>query len=77
MSGPRGQFMGWFDPDKQKTPLDKLIGAVERYEDKYDETPTAALVNPADFAKLPEIEDVRVEPRPYVAVNVFYVGHDT
>ncbi len=66
-------FLGWYDPDKKKSPQQKLLDAIKRYQEKWGRSPSVALVNAADAIEAPGIE-VRVAT--HVAPNTFYVGDD-
>ncbi|MEX1158428.1 MAG: hypothetical protein WEC79_05810 [Thermomicrobiales bacterium] len=69
-------YLGWYDPDKKKKPERKLAEAIARYERKWGQLPSVALVNVADAAQLPEDAGVEVRVAQHVAPNTFFVGDD-
>ncbi len=71
-------YLGWYDPDKKKAPVRKLEDAVARYERKWGRSPSVALMNAGDVARLPDETTVDVEVRvaPHVAPNTVFVGDD-
>jgi hypothetical protein len=64
-------FLGWFDDTPKKSISQKLAEAVERYEEKFGETPSLCLVN-ANNATTYDGLEVRVAD--YVRPNHFWVG---
>ena len=69
-------YLGWYDPDKKKTPERKLADAVYRYERKWGRTPSVALMNAADVSQLTDETGLDVRVAPHVAPNTFFVGDD-
>jgi hypothetical protein len=66
-------YLGWYDADKKKTPEQKLIAAIERYEMKWGRKPQVALVNAADIVELPGIA---IRAAAHVPPSTFFVGED-
>jgi hypothetical protein len=66
-------YLGWYDPDRKKTPQRKLEEAADRYREKWGREPLIALVNAADAVDVPGLQ-VRVVG--HVAPNTFFVGED-
>lgn len=66
-------YLGWYDPDRKKSPERKLSEAIERYRRKWGRDPQVALVNAADATHYPGLV-VRVVG--HVAPNTFFVGED-
>lgn len=66
-------YLGWYDPDRKKTPERKLSEAIERYRRKWGRDPRVALVNALDATHYPGLE-VRVVS--HVAPNTFFVGEE-
>lgn len=68
-------YLGWHDPDKKRTPADKLAAAVERYRRKWGKEPKEALVNIADFPHLANVPPpLVIRAMPNVAPNTYMVG---
>ncbi len=68
-------FLGWFDPDKKRTPKQKVRAACERYAEKFGHRATAVMMNPAHEADLQGM-GLEVHGRSYIALNMFYVSHE-
>lgn len=76
--------MGWYDPNKRKSTVDKLHDAVGKYVEKYGTKPPTVLVNPNDYevireaeaADQPELGGVQLRAARHVPVNTFFVGED-
>lgn len=66
-------YVGYYDPDKKKTSVEKLSDAAARYRRRWNREPRIALVNAADACSLDGI-DVRVVG--HVAPNVYLVGEE-
>ncbi len=66
-------FLGWFDDTPKKSVSDKIEEAVERYLDKFGETPNICLVNAVNVTAFKDLEVRAVE---YVRPNHFWVGKD-
>lgn len=69
-------FIGWFDPDMKKSTAAKLQAGCDRYVEKFKKQPTHCLTSIDDARDLANqrILPVHVEPRSYIARNVFYIG---
>lgn len=68
-------FLGWYDPDRKRTPKQKVQAACDRYAEKFGHNAAAVMMNPAHEADLQGI-NLAVHGRFYIALNTFYVGHD-
>jgi hypothetical protein len=63
----------WFDPDKRRTPQEKLDQACARYTERFGRRPDTCHVNPAELFEHPTL---RVIPDPAVLPHHFWVGED-
>jgi len=63
----------WFDPDKRRTPQEKLDQAAARYIERFGHRPNTCHVNPAELFDHPAL---RVIPDPAVLPHHFWVGED-
>jgi len=63
----------WFDPDKRRTPQEKLDQAAARYTERFGRQPDTCHVNPAELFEHPTL---RVIPDPAVLPRHFWVGED-
>lgn len=68
-------FLSVYDPDKKRKPIDKLVGALERYYEKTGKIATVALTSQQDAEALGGAP-VDVRPRGYIGRHIFYVGQD-
>lgn len=69
---PPGSYAAYVDLDKHKSDRLKLLGCINRYRERYGQTPAVALVNPLQ-AEVGEI-GVAVTADPHVPVNAFWLG---
>ena len=74
-------FLGWYDPDRKKPARLKLAQAIDRYVEKFGETPDLVLTNPVDAGDLrsPTKADpgellLSIQEAPYIPRWTFYVG---
>ena len=74
-------FLGWYDPDRKKSARLKLAQAIDRYVEKFGETPDLVLTNPVDAGDLrtptkgdPGEPALPVQEAPYIPRWTFYVG---
>lgn len=70
-------FLGWYDPDKKRTVREKVDDAIDRYRDKFNREPVAALMNPADAeAMLTDGYEnvIDIQGRHFIPRSTFYVG---
>ena len=69
-------YFGWEDHDKRKPVLEKLLGGVEAFREKFGIAPKLCLTSIEDAAKLSLLNGlpVTVEGRRYISKDVFYVG---
>ena len=63
----------WFDPDKRRTPQEKLDQAAARYTERFGRRPDTCHVNPAELFVHPT---VKIVPNPAILRGHFWVGED-
>jgi hypothetical protein len=70
--------MLWFDNAPQKAIVDKINGALEYYQKKYNTMPDTVMVHPSMIAQgeIVSIENVTVKTSRSVMPNHFWVGKD-
>jgi hypothetical protein len=69
-------FVGWGDHDKKKTPHEKLHDALALHREKRGTEANHCLTSILDALALGQPDGVRVEGRPYIAKNIFYVEEE-
>ena len=74
-------FLGIYDPYKKKPARQKLLDALDRYQEKHGHPARFCLTSPQDAAELAEATKkhpgeppVQVQARGYIARHTFYVG---
>jgi hypothetical protein len=64
----------WFD-DSNKPVTDKIVGAIERYRQKFAQVPDVCYLNPGQMPKSElRIGPVKIEPSRLVHPNNFWLG---
>ena len=64
-------YLIWYDDTKKKATEEKILEGVERYIERFGETPNVCLVNPAQVVPAAGID---VRPTPYVRANNYWLG---
>lgn len=66
--------MLWLDNDSKRPLEEKVLRAVEYYEQKYGCSPELCLVNPSTLAQKEEVGRVEVRPLRTVLPHHFWLG---
>lgn len=68
-------FLGWYDPNKQKTAGEKVADAVARYIEKFGSAPALCLTGATDARELgDETFGMPVRAVSYIGRHTYYVG---
>jgi hypothetical protein len=69
----------WYDDDPERTLIDKVSRAVNRYERKYGLAPDVCFVHPSalsDDGSEKSADGVLIAPLPTVLINHMWVGRE-
>lgn len=66
--------MLWLDTDKSRSLDEKVLRAVEYYQDKYGKLPELCLVNSSVIAEAKSVGQVKVEAARTVLPDHFWLG---
>ena len=67
-------FLLWFDDTKKKPAEEKILEGVQRYVERFGETPNVCLVNPSEAV---QAQGIVVRPTAYVRPNNYWIGVET
>lgn len=66
--------MLWLDDDQKRPLEEKVLRAVNYYQEKYGHLPELCLVNPQMLPQEKEVGQVRVKPKNTVLIHHFWLG---
>ncbi len=64
-------FLLWYDDTKKKPVEEKILEGIERYIERFGETPNLCLVNPSQAV---QAQGIIVRPTTYVRPNNYWIG---
>lgn len=64
-------YLYWYDDDKKKTVMQKLVAALDAYRVRFGYAATTILTNEAERIDMPGIE---VRSETYIGKNIFWIG---
>ncbi len=64
-------FLLWFDDTKKKPVEEKILEGVQRYVERFGQTPNVCLVNPGEAV---QANGITVRPTAYVRPNNYWLG---
>lgn len=67
-------YLLWYDDTKKKPTEDKILEGVQRYVERFGQTPNVCLVNPSEVILS---NGITVRPASYVRPNHYWIGVET
>lgn len=67
-------YLLWYDDTKKKPTEDKILEGVQRYVERFGQTPNVCLVNPSEVILS---NGITVRPASYVRLNHYWIGVET
>lgn len=67
-------FLLWYDDTKRKPVEEKIVEGIQRYVERFGETPNVCLVNPSEAV---DSRVLTIRPTSYVRPNNYWIGVDT
>ncbi len=64
-------FLLWYDDTKKKPVEAKILEGIERYIERFGETPNLCLINPSQAV---QAQGIIVRPTTYVRPNNYWIG---
>lgn len=69
-------YFCWFDDSKQRSLVQKIHNAIEHYKERYGMPPNIVQIRQADAAQLTQLDNVRIDGKPYIQQHHIWVGVD-
>ena len=64
-------YLLWYDDTKKKPTEEKILEGVQRYVERFAQTPNVCLVNPSEVV---HAQGLMIRPTAYVRPNYYWIG---